>query len=177
MTQQHQIPHIEEPTPKRKPRLNVYLAAGVALLAAGLGVGGTIYATRDTQPPAPQRVETITIQGDITVPSSLGSQGFKGGDCVSDDGYTDIAIGSQVTITNQAGVVIHTGTLGNGHTSDTVPDLNGGDPIPFKCTYHFLIEGVPGDATNYGVAVGNTFRGIVHYTREQVDGFIHLNLG
>ena len=161
-----------EPQPKRS-RLWLWITLGVVVLAAA---GAAVYATRPSHPhPAP--MATVTIQGDITVPADLYSQGFKGGDCTSDNGYTDIATGSQVTITNQAGTVLHTGTLGNGHTSATLPDANGGDPFADKCTYHFLIGGVPSDATNYGVAVGNTFRGIIHFTREQVNGFIHLNLG
>lgn len=176
MTQHQTRPDLPHHQPSRRPRLWLWIALGVAALA----IAGLIawYWPNDTSAPPPSPADTVTIQGHITVPAeTLYSQGFKGGDCTSDAGFTDIAAGAQVTITDQSGTVIRTGALNGGHTSATLPDLNGGDDFANKCSYHFLIDGVPGDAANYGVSVGNTFRGTVHFNREQLRTAVDLNLG
>lgn len=129
-------------------------ALGTVLLAA-LGTG-VVYATRTAAKP-----DTVTIQGDISVPTGNASSSI----CVSGLGYTDIAAGAQVTITDQAHAVIHTGSL------------NAGEPTAGRCVYHFRIDGVPAAATTYGVSIGNTFRGVIYFTRDQLASPIALTLG
>lgn len=179
MTQQ-QTPQTDLPYSGEQPaRKRPWAWVAVAVLAAGAGVGATLYATRPNTPAPPAQVQTITIQGDVTVPADTNnSDSSRGGRCFSDTGYKDISAGAQINITNQAGTVLATGVLNDGLTSATLPQLNPSDgDFADKCSYHFIISDVSGDATNYGIQVGNTFRGVLHYSKAQVQETLDISIG
>lgn len=148
-------------------RLVTLAIAALALSGCGGGASGA-----DTAPAAAASSgpATTTVTGTITVPVPLSQAGGRkeGVKCSSDAGYTDIALGAQIEVTDAgpAGGTLGVGTLDQG-TSDGYS----------SCIYSFAIPGVPLDRQFYAVTVGNANRGSIKYDRAQIAQPISLTLG
>lgn len=143
---------------------------------------------------------SFTASGTMTVPLnwpvtkdgksvSLTSSGkdFKtielqdGGICSASSGYDDISSGSQVTITNESGEVIALGSLQDGVQSGSA-GWNYHEWISFgkdvaMCSFAFEIPEVPGGEKFYNVSIGNSNRGEITYSEDDLKAGIGLKLG
>jgi hypothetical protein len=72
-----------------------------------------------------------TMTGSITVQSFRGVQRLTDTECTGRNGYDDIRIGTQVTVTDAAGTIIGTGHLGAGTYDE-----------PY-CRWTFAVAGLP----------------------------------
>lgn len=156
------------------------LAAGgaAAVLAAGLGLGYALFhSSGKSKTPAAAAVAAtssstpadFTLDGKLTL--RLGAFQWNHGNgnpCSGYDGYTDIAAGAPVVITDQGGAVIATGQLDSG---TAVLD---GDRAS-ACVLTFAVPHVP-DRPFYGVTVSH--RGTLTYSAAQAkSGDVALSLG
>ncbi|MEJ7765634.1 MAG: hypothetical protein WKF86_09075 [Acidimicrobiales bacterium] len=109
--------------------------------------------------------ETHTIYGDMTLADYEG--GLKG--CYGAGGYSDIGTGTAVTVKNEAGTLIASGSLRQGNTSG----LN-----EFRvCVFRFEVAGVP-DAKFFQVEVSR--RGGLTYSKAEMVSKawnVHASLG
>jgi hypothetical protein len=150
------------------------LAAATAALglAAGLGLGyllfhssGTTGATstqKAATTSAPVSPGTFDLTGSITLKHG-DYVGDSSGACAGSSGYDDVTGGAGVTITDQAGTVIATGTLDAGNTQSA------------GCKLAFTVT-VPASKPFYGVQVSH--RGVVQFSGDQAkSGGVALSLG
>ena len=87
--------------------------------------------------------------------------------CVGQGGYSDIAPGTQVQVTNQSGAIIGTGTLGSVTAS--------GDGT--TCAFPFIVMGLP-RATFYGIQVSHRGQQDYSFSQLQADIWrVSLQLG
>lgn len=103
-----------------------------------------------------------------------------GGTCLADDGYDDISENSQVTVTDGAGEVVGVGRLNPGVQTGSVglsvgDFLGSGYRAPI-CAFSFEFT-VPGGGEFYNLSVGNSNRGEITYTAEELATGIFLTLG
>jgi len=87
--------------------------------------------------------------------------------CYGYEGYDDIKTGTQVTVADQGGTLIGTGSLGRGVLNEDRT----------RCTFPFIIHGLP-DATFYAIEVSR--RGELTYSAaemEQMDWRVAFTLG
>ncbi|MFI9558911.1 hypothetical protein [Nonomuraea endophytica] len=136
---------------------------GAVLLLALAGCG--------TDSAAPASPSTFTVTGTVTVPGGSTARGLDGETCVMDGGYSDIAEGAQVVITNAAGTTIALGRLGEGILDTPGPD----EPYGSHCEFSFKVEKVPAGAAFYGIEVAH--RGRLQYTAESIKQPLRLTLG
>jgi hypothetical protein len=109
-----------------------------------------------------------TITGDMAIfkGTDFENPNFTsfGGTCDGTGGYNDLSSGASVTVTDPAGKVIATGSLGEGHP------LKG-----LACQFKFTITDVPKEKI-YGIQISH--RGILNYTQAQVDDHqVHATIG
>lgn len=133
---------------------------------------------------------SIQVVGSITVPpiypvdpdgslaSGLDEPMQDGGECRASDGYSDIAEGGQVTVTNGTGDIIGIGRLEAGRQElpfeITYEEfLRQEQPI---CSFSFSFEVQKGEDF-YSLSVGNGNRGEITYTEEEIGSGIFLTLG
>jgi hypothetical protein len=90
-----------------------------------------------------------------------------GDHCESVGGYTDIAAGAEVDVLDSAGKVLGIGNLQTPAIGDDAE----------SCSYAFTVAAVPAGQKIYGVRVGNTARGVVHFTEAQLFDGPELTLG
>jgi hypothetical protein len=115
----------------------------VALAAAACGTSAA--------PPSAAAPTHYTISGTLSlIDFTSASAG-----CVGQGGYADIAPGTQVRVTNQAGTLIGTGTL-----EATTASGSG-----TTCAFPFMVTGLP-RATFYGITVSH--RGEQDYSFAQL---------
>lgn len=113
---------------------------GIALLT---GCGGTAASAKSAS--------GHTLTGGLT----LNDSDTAANGCTGTGGYSDITSGASVTVENQSGTVIGTGTIGPG-TSGT--ELG-------SCVYTFSVPGLP-DESFYQVEVSH--RGFVSYSKADI---------
>lgn len=86
--------------------------------------------------------------------------------CYADDGFSDVATGSEVDVVDGSNKVLAVGNL-----EDGVETASG-------CEFDFTIADVPNGEKLYGVKVGNGNRGVVHFSKAQLfSGGAALSLG
>jgi hypothetical protein len=122
------------------------LALGTVLAACGAGA------------------QPITASGTLQVTDSNPPPDSSGCDYAADDGFADIAQGTQVTV-SAGGRVLAVGQLQFG----TDPGNTG------TCSFAFAVRGVPGGHALYGVEVSH--RGTLYYSAAQLQGGIMMTLG
>ncbi len=123
-------------------------------------------------PPAPMRLAPVaafllfavacgggshTLHGTLTLTSSSGIS-RSGGNCSGTGGYDDLTAGAAVTVKNESGTVIATGSLERGASDATYPTV--------VCHFSFTISNLP-DAKFYSVEV--THRGALTYSQDQLN--------
>ncbi len=119
---------------------------------------------------------TLKVSGSITVTAdSLSSEQAMGGACVTDDGYSDITDGAQVTVEDSTGKAIALGTLQAGHVSELFGPGTAVEGMAYRCVFGFTVNDVPAEEKIYSVEVSH--RGKVNFTREKLNGPIALTLG
>ena len=146
-------------------RIPVGLLLGAALLALA-ACGG---ASSTTTPPETHRIKgTLTLQGtldedfvdldaDPFEEDSFEDRAYpEGHSCAGAGGYDDIKVGLQVTVKNETGTVIGTGTFGVGTIT-----------IDGPCEFHFAVPNVS-KAAFYQIEAGR--RGILRYSYGQMQG-------
>ncbi len=109
-----------------------------------------------------------TLHGTIHLTSSSGVV-HSGTSCAGTGGYDDMTAGAPVTVKNEAGSVIGTGSLGQGVSDPNYPTV--------ACDFSFTISDLA-DAKFYSVEVSH--RGAINYSKADLDkaGWkISLSLG
>ena len=112
---------------------------------------------------------TYTIKGNMTLFDLDDFRGYKAGDsCSGSGGYRDIREGATVTVKDEAGTLVGSGSLGPGRISDESLRL---------CVFPIEVKGVK-DANFFQVEVSH--RGGLSYSKadmERNDWTIHSSLG
>lgn len=137
------------------------------LALAALACLALALAACSSEPPKPQTPSALKVSGVITVtPSNYPNvwPGEANTPCATTDGFSDIAPGTQVVITDAASKTLALGRLEVG-TRDGV----GG------CSFAFTVPGVPLGQQFYGIEVSH--RGRLQYTADQVKLPLSLTLG
>lgn len=146
------------------------------LIGAAVGaaiVGGTWYTTsRDdtdnaTASTATENAATIndnaddtfTLNGNFTLNEDAVDDGIGG--CEGSGGYTDITLGTSVTVYDAAGSVIATGMLA----------LSKFDEAAGSCTWDVSVYDVPGDQDFYQVEIGHRGKLQLSVVDAKADGF------
>lgn len=127
------------PANRRRPPLLIGLGVLAFLLIGGLGA--TFAYTRTVNP-------EHAITGTMTLFDTSGYANGADG-CAGQDGYGDIHTGAQVTVSDEAGKILATSSLGRGD-----------DSRPY-CVFTFRVDGVA-NAKTYQVEVSH--RGKVAYS-------------
>lgn len=123
--------------------------AGVAVIVMALAGCG-----KGDAPAAPPTPASMNITGTLTLrTTSIGTGSADlptdGSPCYGTGGYSDIADGAQVTVTDAAGKVVGLGKLSAGaYQTDS-------------CVFPFTVSGVVSGSQFYGIEV--THRGAVRY--------------
>lgn len=102
-----------------------------------------------------------------------------GGECFSGANFSDIAEGTQVSVSNQAGEIVGLGRLAAGRQELGGREMDWGDWVVYDppiCEYQFEVE-VPPGADFYTVVVGGGARGELVYTERELKQGINLTLG
>jgi len=149
---------------KIKTGLAVVLVAGSLAACSPSSLVPTFHPTHKPKPSlsVPQ---TFDVTGTVSVDGYDSDYGVNGTSCTSSDGYSDISEGAQATLTNQSGTVL------------AVSDLDEGVVADGDCSFGFLFSGVPEGQQFYSIHVGNSNRGEVTYTRDQLNVPVELTLG
>ncbi|GAA4155983.1 hypothetical protein GCM10022286_05710 [Gryllotalpicola daejeonensis] len=120
--------------------------------------------SRATPSPTPK---LINASLSITVPTVPPSTVLIPSTCNAAPGYTDISSGAQVVVKNEHGSVILTSTLGDGAYMGS--DLG-------HCKFSFALDDLP-LAKIYQIHVGNSFRGVIDYTPDQIEANPNFAIG
>ena len=139
------------PAPARpqRTRLIVAVILAAAVLFGGAMIGYVLL-----------RKDSIAVTGHL----DLTKDGFtmRGSHCTGDGGYSDIAAGAQVVVTDAAGATVAVGRLGEGSW------------VGAHCEFPFAVD-VPSGSEFYGIEVSH--RGVVQYPRRRLADPIVLTLG
>jgi hypothetical protein len=157
------------PTP-HKPRNRVglvlaFVLAGVILIGgsiAGFRAFGSVTDSivKDGTPTLPTIIPPteFDVTGTVEVDAADYLYDSSEGDlCWTDGGYTDIEDGAQIEVQNGEGDTLALGTLGTGVMNST------GD-----CEFPFTISDIPEGESIYSFRAGNSVRGGMKYTRDQL---------
>jgi hypothetical protein len=166
----------------RRSRRPVVVAALLAVVLAGGAVAGVLVFRGDEEKAAPAPT-TFSINGTITVEAGDGSEAEIDGECITDGGYSDIRLGAQVTVKDEAGTVIAIGKVDSGRTTKaaTLPTFNPetaqieDQAQAQECSFGFSATGVPEGKQFYSVEVAR--RGEIRYQRDDVARSLNLTLG
>lgn len=121
------------------------LIVAAAFLVAGCGAA----------PPA-----SFDAHGTLTL-TKYEHAGVEGSWCRGEDGYADIAGGTQVKITDSTGSVVALGVLSDGVARQTTTWMPTGTSA---CVFGFDVTGIPvGDGGIFGVEVSH--RGVIQFTQ------------
>ena len=126
----------------------------VAMAAVVVGCGG---------PNATPVRRTITGTFDLVTMSGViipGGAPDGGIGCAGSGGYSDVQEGMGITVKDESGKILATGTLGKGALGPGFSETN---PI---CRFLFTITNVPDTATFYSVEAGR--RGATTYSHEDM---------
>jgi hypothetical protein len=150
------------------PLLILAIGAPALLLGAGLGVGATLLATRAVATSAAAEASTtsptattFTVSGSMVLHDGFGADGVP---CSGDGGYSDIAEGTQVVISDESSKTLAVGVLKAGRR-----DSNG------RCKFPFEVLRVPTGQSFYGIEVSH--RGRLQYSESQIRQGLQLSLG
>lgn len=110
---------------------------------------------------------TLAVHGSLTLMGNnwVSETGAAGEVCTTLDGYTDIAQGTEVDVSDSAGKVIALGHLDDGIVTDDAAN----------CSFPFTVSGVPTKSGIYGIQVGH--RGTLHYSAADLRSGPALTLG
>jgi hypothetical protein len=151
--------------PKKRMRweIPIVVATVGVLLVGGISLIGLLRGQSAT--PAPSPVGQMDVRGSITLPWSGSFLDPNSNECLGKDGYSDLAPGGQVTVTDETGKVVAVGRITTGQGS------------PYRdCVLLFEVAGVPRGAKFYGVEV--THRGKIQKTEGDLDsGTLNLTIG
>ncbi|MFD4658245.1 hypothetical protein ACFWP2_21755 [Kitasatospora sp. NPDC058444] len=140
-------------------RVPVWLVAGLVGFAAGAGAVGLTWGLSSSADPAVP--ETFTLTGSM----SLNTGSTKGAACAGRGGYSDIAMGASVTVYDEGGRVLATGTLGGGKPKS----LDG-------CDFPVTVPNVPKGPQFYQVEVSH--RGRISLPKADAEaGLLAVSLG
>lgn len=161
----------EEPRPGRRwlpfvAATAVLLIAGGAVFAGTRGRDGKPFAGSSPSPSASPSPTSMLVSGTFTL---FDDDMFR---CVGTGGYSDIGVGTQVTVKNEAGLIIATGSLEEG-------TLIEGESAFAKdaCRFPFAITDVPISAF-YSFEVAR--RGALNYSHAEMESMgwqVDLSLG
>lgn len=159
-----------QPPPRNNRRLRNALAVSawtIAVFAGGFAVGNWAPLNRSPADiPARASASSSPTTAGISVAGSLAVKdrtGEAGQPCTTSDGYDDLAVGTQVTVSDEAGTVLAVADLGEGLSTGSTCDF------PFTIT-------VPPGHKFYGFEVSH--RGVIRYTEDQVrSGSVSLSIG
>jgi hypothetical protein len=148
------------PTSARRRRTwPVYAGIAVALLAGIVAL--VVVLNRD---------DTITVSGTMTLPMALADTNLRSDGIACDGtseaaggGYSDVATGVQVVVSDSAGKTIAVGALSRGATKGS------------SCVMPFTVAGVPSGKGFYGVEVSH--RGRLQYPEADLRRGLALTLG
>lgn len=170
------------PTPRRRTTL-VVVAAAVGVLALMAATGIAVWfvsrpssapaAAPTPAPPAPansrEAIGTVVLQY-----SQFSWNGLADHTCQGWKGFSDIAGGAQVTVTDANGKALAIGALDRGTaTGITSSDVNG-LPRAERCTLPFKVSGIAPGVGPYGVQIAH--RDIVRFEESRL-GIISLGFG
>ncbi len=144
-------------------------AAALLTIAVGLtGCGGAAdQVARSTPTPTAK-----TVTGSLTLYSTKGWPDTLQ-TCDGFGGYSDIHSGAQLKVTDEAGAIVATGSLGVG----TLSDYRSVSKVYVDCIFPVTIPNL-GPANFYTVTIGN--RGGITYSAahlEAMDNTVNLTLG
>lgn len=147
--------------PRKRWVVPVIVALSVALAAA---IGAVTWLLLQ---PAAAAGGTFVVTGDLTLDSGdRGVQPIDSG-CQGSGGFSDIAQGTAVTVSDSTGATIALGRLDHGR--------NDGSLGRAMCSFTFTVAGVPAGKGFYGVEVSH--RGRVQYTEAELSRPLKLTLG
>jgi hypothetical protein len=141
----------------------------LCLLLAGCGSGSSPSAK--TAPP-----KVFTVSGDVLVDLNLSAalarkgKPYVGQPCTAADDFNDISEGTQVVVADETGRTLALGELEAGRLDTT----SGTTLLTADCGFGFSVPNVPDGHHFYKISVGR--RGGQQYSRDQLDGSVHLTL-
>lgn len=141
-----------------------YLATVAAALLIAVTDGARIGGNLQFEDTEGTSSSVIDVNGIVSVPA-INPLGDDGDDCTADDGYDDIEQGAQVVVSDQAGETLGVGNLGAGTLRSA------------RCVFGFDIDGVPAGRRFYAVHVGNSNRGEVQHTEQEIRDGVDLSIG
>lgn len=162
-------PPVQQPTSRRIP-VWVFVAGGLAAVVLfGIIAGLTFVlaggkSSGSTPAAAPSTESTVLVAGTLDLMDAY-SDG-TGTACSGSGGYSDIADGAQVVVTDASGKTIGVGSLVSGVSTDLVGNIG-------TCEFTFAVR-VPSGVGPYAVEV--THRGKISFTEADA-GDVKLTLG
>jgi hypothetical protein len=145
-----------------KIRNALVAAVLAAVLPAVLsGCSGTAGSKATPKPTA----TTMTVAGAITVPG-FSKTGAEGEVCAAQPNFDDVASGGQVVVSDAAGKTIAIGKVGVG--AFQVADV--------ACEFAFVVSDVPSPGKFYGLHVGNGARGVVQFSKAEMQAHPELSI-
>lgn len=164
------------PTPTRRRLGPVLVAVILAAIVAAVSVGAYIW-THDRTPTDTTlgtAAPGVTVRGMLRIAGEYHGRYVIGQPCLTTQaGYSDIAMGAQVTVTDPAGAVVGLGKLKDGIVVED-PILspgNGGG----TCAFFFEVPSVTAGLGRYGVEVAH--RGVVRFDEVDLLQLVELKLG
>lgn len=170
-------PAVDTPPPGRKRRAGLIagLAAGVVVLMAATGVSVWFLTRPDSKAPtvgtsSAPALNPVTVSGELVLQRGQFSwQSAADPTCSGLNGFSDLAAGAQVTVTDAAGKTLAVGSLGRG-TAEGITS----DGRATTCSLPFKVAGVPGGVGPYGVEVAH--RGVVRFSEGELLASISLQV-
>jgi hypothetical protein len=144
---------------------------GTAVLLTALATTACGGAPAHSTPAAPSSPAAFEVDGVLTLkPGQFLAD--NGTSCEGKDGYDDLALGAQVSVTDAAGAVVALGKI----DAMSYTDDPGGDGLGGTCDLKFSIPGVPAGKSFYGVEVSH--RGAVKFEEANLKaGPVQLTVG
>jgi hypothetical protein len=145
--------------------------AGLAALVLLAGCGGSPTPTAEPSPTPSPTPTAFAVSGTVEATAAdLFKPGTtkllpQGSPCVSNEGYDDIAVGSQVEVLDET------------NTTVALTDLGAGTLDVTSCVFPFQVD-VPMGHPFYAFQVGGDQRGTVKFTADDLaDGTVGLKVG
>lgn len=142
--------YVPAPLPVSRPRprwlLPTIVVGGVALLvAAGIAVWLLFFTS------------SLTAAGTLTIVGQDHWQGSPAGGCEGEGGFSDLAPGASVVITDNGGKTVAIGRL----EPATI--------VAGNCVFDVSVDGIPSGSQFYGISVGH--RNVVQFKAEELAAF------
>ncbi len=173
-------PAAEQPPLAARPRrvgLIAALAGGALLLMAATGISVWLLTRPDSKPPTARgsassapALNPVTVSGELVLQRGQFSwQSAADPTCSGLNGFSDLAAGAQITVTDAAGKVLAVGSLQRGVAEGITTDGRA-----TTCSLRFTVSGVPGGVGPYGVEVSH--RGVVRFNEGELLSSIRLQV-